>query len=480
MQGFLLVARCALSAVFAVAGVAKLVDRAGSRQSMREFGIPVPLAAPLAVALPVTELACAVALPTGAFAWWGALGSAALLALFIVGIVVNLARGRTPDCHCFGKLHSEPVGWSTVARNAVLAAIAAFVVAQGQGQTGPGLLAWLASLTGVQSTFLGLVVWITGLTALVATVLIQLLAQNGRLMLRIEALEAKTGGRTDPAVPEPGLPVNSPAPAFSLTGLDGIPVSLEALSAVGGKPVLLVFSEAGCSACDALLPDVGRWQREHSDGVMIVPITSGDLHANKAKALRHELQNVLLQATREVADAYQVQRTPGAVLVKDGLIASSLTVGPDAIRDLVFRHTLPPAVTQGAVAPSLSLRDIDGKPTDVAAMNGRRRVLLFWNPTCGFCKAMLKDVKSWERTRSRSAPELLIISAGSPESNREQRFKSHLVIDPVFGAGQVFGATGTPSAVTLDELGRVVSPIVVGASAVLEMLGAPIDSGVTV
>ena len=34
----------------------------------------------------------------------------ALLLAFVGGIVVNLARGTTPDCHCFGQLHSEPAG----------------------------------------------------------------------------------------------------------------------------------------------------------------------------------------------------------------------------------------------------------------------------------------------------------------------------------------------------------------------------------
>jgi hypothetical protein len=39
MYVMLLLIRLILAAVFAVAGVAKLLDRAGSRQSMREFGM---------------------------------------------------------------------------------------------------------------------------------------------------------------------------------------------------------------------------------------------------------------------------------------------------------------------------------------------------------------------------------------------------------------------------------------------------------
>src|SRR5213596_875282 len=100
MNVMLLLIRLILAAVFAVAGVAKLLDRAGSRQSMREFGVPAALASPFAVLLPFAELATAILLLPAASAWWGAAGALALLALFIVAISVNLARGRTPDCHC--------------------------------------------------------------------------------------------------------------------------------------------------------------------------------------------------------------------------------------------------------------------------------------------------------------------------------------------------------------------------------------------
>lgn len=472
----ILVIRLLLAAVFAVAAIAKLFDRSGSRQSMREFGVPAALSPAFATLLPVAELACAVALIRGPWAWWGAIGSLALLTLFIVAIAANLASGRTPDCHCFGKLHSEPVGWATVARNAGLAALAGLVVMQGAGNTGPGLVGWLGTLNRTESAFLLVAGALALLGAIQFTMLFQLLAQNGRLMLRVEALEAKTGGHTETPV-EAGLPVKTEAPAFSLPGLDGIPVTLEALRGLG-RPLMLVFSEPGCSACETVLPDVARWQREHQNRLLIVPISRGDLQVNKAKSLRHGLEHMLLQTNREVSDAYKVQATPSAVLIKDGLVGSPLAAGADDIRNLVFGATLPEPAKQGDRAPALELRDLDGKPLDIAGPRDRRTVLLFWNPSCGFCKAMLKDLKSWERTRSKLAPQLVVISNGSAEANREQGFRSRIVLDQSFGAGRVFGATGTPSAVVIDEEGRVASDVGVGAPAVLALLGAPVQNGV--
>src|ERR671939_1059905 len=147
MDVALLTARLLLAVVFAMAGLAKLADRAGSRQALVGFGLPAVLAAPLGILLPLAELAVAVALLPAAWAWWGALGALALLLLFVAGISFNLARGRTPDCHCFGQLHSEPVGWPTLARNGILAAVAAFVVVQGPERIAPSILDSLASLT---------------------------------------------------------------------------------------------------------------------------------------------------------------------------------------------------------------------------------------------------------------------------------------------------------------------------------------------
>src|SRR5215208_6427661 len=122
MTLLLLIARVLLAAIFAVAGVAKLADREGSRRAVVDFGVPSALAAPLALLLPLAELAVAAALLPASTAWWGALGALALLSVFVVGIGINVARGRKPDCHCFGQLHSAPAGWKTLARNGVLAA----------------------------------------------------------------------------------------------------------------------------------------------------------------------------------------------------------------------------------------------------------------------------------------------------------------------------------------------------------------------
>src|SRR5262249_25066090 len=153
-----------------------------------------------------------------------------LLLLFSVGIGVNLAVGRRPNCHCFGQLAASPIGWPTLTRNLALAAVAGWVVWQGQHGAGASAVAWLGALTTVEGSALlnGLIA--LGLGATTVWLLIQLLAQNGRRLLRLEVLEARVttdavggalNGRGGLLLPPVGLPVGTLAPAFALTGLDG-------------------------------------------------------------------------------------------------------------------------------------------------------------------------------------------------------------------------------------------------------------------
>ena len=85
MSLVLLLARLLLACVFIVAGAAKLADLHGSRQAMRDFGVPSLLATPLGTLLPIAELDVGVALLPALTAWWAALGALILLVVVVVG-----------------------------------------------------------------------------------------------------------------------------------------------------------------------------------------------------------------------------------------------------------------------------------------------------------------------------------------------------------------------------------------------------------
>jgi peroxiredoxin len=328
----LLLARLLLAVVFVAAGAAKLADRAGSRQAVAGFGVP-SLATPLATLLPLAELAVAAALIPAASAWWGALGALALLLLFVAGIGINLARGRNPDCHCFGHLHSAPAGWRTLARNGALAAIAGFVLWEGRESAGPSAVGWLGALSVAQLAALigGLV--LLGLLGAQWWFLLHLLRQNGRLFVCLEALEALAPGGAGAfqkgTQRAGGLPVGEEAPPFALKGLHGETLTLGALRSPG-KPVMLFFTDPNCGPCTAMLPKVGRWQEEHQEKLTIALVSRGGPQENRAKAQEHGVGNVMLQEDWEVSEAYRVVGTPSAVLVTpEGKVGSPVFGGED-------------------------------------------------------------------------------------------------------------------------------------------------------
>lgn len=466
MDGVLLLVRLLLSGTFALAGIAKFADPAVARKSIVDFGAPEFLARPMARLLPLAELACAIALLPSRSAAWGAVGTLALLLLFIAAIGISMARGRRPECHCFGQLHSAPVGWSTLARNVVLSAMAGAVILQGRQTSSPSFIGWYHGLDRFETAVLAFSVSLAALAALWLWSFLHLLQQNGRLLLRLEAVETELGLR--PAPPEPGLPVGTPAPPFRLAALDGSIVTLDALRRAS-ETLLLIFVEPGCGGCDALMPDVAIWQDAYTDRLAIAIVSRGPLETNRAKAAQHRIRNLLLQLDQETSRAYQAEGTPTAVLIQNGRIASPVASGADAIHALVAKATLPPPLAAGDPAPELALPDLNGDAVDLRGLRSHRHLLLFWNPDCGFCEQMLEDIKAWEREPPHGAPQLLVISTGTPEANRAQGLRATVVLDRNFRAGQLFGASGTPAAVLLDEEGRIASSVGVGAQEVLAL-----------
>jgi thiol-disulfide isomerase/thioredoxin len=478
----LLIARLLLVGLFAVAGMAKLADRAGSRQAIVDFGLPVRLATPLGILLPLCELAVAAALIPTATAWWGAVGALALLLLFIVGISINLARGHKPDCHCFGQLHSSPAGWKTLARNGTLAAVAGFVVWEGRDGAGPSAVAWLGTLSAVQLVALVMGLVVVGLLAAQWWFLVHLLRQNGRLLMRLEVLEQSVA-QGDSAAPSAngvsasGLAVGTQAPPFSLSGLYGETLTLEALLSAD-KPVMLIFTDPNCGPCNALLPEIGRWQEEYAEKLTVALISRGEPEENRTKTSEHGVQHVLLQEDWEMAEAYQVKGTPSALLIMpNGKVGSSVASRVEAMRSLVAHVVRPQApipVTKkvGEVAPEVKLPDLEGDTVDLADFRGEKTLVLFWNPGCGFCQQMLPHLKEWERNPPEEAPNLFVVSAGTKEANEEMGLSFPVVLDQNFATGRAFGVGGTPSAVLVDEEGKIASEVAVGAPAVLELAGA--------
>ena len=472
MDALVLASRLLLAAVFVVAAVAKLSDRGGTRDAVEAFGAPKRAGAVLALGLPAAELAVAVLLLPSATALAGALGALVLLALFSAAIALNLVRGRAPECHCFGQLHSEPAGPRTLVRNGALAGVAAFAVVGTAVGADPSAVAWVGRLDGPEAAIAaaaGGAALILGAGAIAYT---SLLRAYGRVLLRLERAEATlaaAGLQVDEAAADPqfGLEPGTPAPAFA--ELDGL--------LAPALPLLLVIARTHFVPCNTLLSKVDEWQVGGADRLTVAVASAGDPDEVRAEAEALGLGRVIVDEDLELYRAFEANGTPSAVLIDpDGSVASWVAPGPSRIEALAAIVLDAPGVPVGAPVPELELPSLEGERLRLAALRGRDTLLLFWNPSCGYCRAMHDDLLAWEAGANGPTPRLVVVSMGDEEATRAEGFASEVVLDEDRVAGSEFGIHGTPMAVLLGADGRVASGVAMGAQAVMA-LARPRDSG---
>ncbi|MHC5699968.1 MauE/DoxX family redox-associated membrane protein [Streptomyces tirandamycinicus] len=328
-----------LAAVFGLAAIAKAADRSGLRRTIVDFGLPARAAAPLGGLLVICELCVAVALAVPPWERGGALGALVLLIGFSFAVALNVSRGRTPACRCFGGLDATPVGWSTVARNGLLASLAAFVAVGGRY---PWLFAGLAVTAAL--AWMGL--------------------RRGR------------GGKVRPGMAAPG---------FSLPDETGRRWSMDRLLAAH-RPLLLVFSDQACGACSALLPQVARWQETHGERITIAVVSGGPQRAGAVAAAgapdgtggapEAAPRRLMADPDRRVTAEYGITATPSAVLIDaERVVLAATAVGAAQIGELVGKALRTPGgptiarravlFASAALAPALAsacaaARDIKG------------------------------------------------------------------------------------------------------------------------
>ena len=492
MEMALLLIRLFLFGVFALAAIGKLLDLKGSEKAVKEFGTPEEFAKFFAVALPFAEIVFAVCLLFPETAWLGAVGALFLLLSFIGGMAWQLSKGRAPECHCFGQIHSEPVSRSGLIRNVIFAILAGFLVIRGSEEQGAALIDNDTSTMATLFSLFGLV-----LTAAAILYLKRILDQQGRILRRLEVLEivARDGlpvDRETAGDPHDGLPIGSPFPDFELETVGGGKVQFRDLLS-RQKPILFLFVSPSCGPCKALLPEAEDWRTELSDRLGIVLISEGTIRENSDKFGGEFGGTVLVQGEREIAERVRARWTPTALLVRsDGAIASRLAAGDRAIRMLVDRirgadiasHNAFIAVSSngarppriGQPVPEFSLPSTNGI-IDSFGLRGRRTLAVFWSSSCSHCVEMMEELKEWEMVREAEDPALLVFADDSRESLRSLGLSSAIAIDKDYSVSEKLGMSGTPSAVLIDETGVIASDTAKGAPDIWALIGRNASRG---
>src|SRR5206468_1306839 len=169
-----------------------------------------------------------------------------------------------------------------------------------------------------------------------------ILLQNGRLLLRIEALERRLDARQEKRTPAlRGLPPGTLVPDFDLPLLNGGRATLRSFR---GRRVLLIFFDPACGFCREMLPDLA------AVGAAATEVERADGRDGTVRAPR--LRTRPLSTSR---------------LLRDGLPA-------------------------GTPAPAFRLPRLDGGAVSLADFSGRRLLLVFSDPECGPCSALAPEL----------------------------------------------------------------------------------------
>jgi peroxiredoxin len=333
----------------------------------------------------------------------------------------------------------------------------------------------------------------------------QLLRQNGRILLRLEALEerlaqAQRMPASPRAAPVPslpvGLPLGSPAPDFALPGLDG---SRKALAEFRGKRQLLVLFNPSCGFCIRMAGDLAALPVDGADGRPVpLVVSTGNAEANRRLVEEHGIRcPVLLQEQMEVAARYQAYGTPmGYLIDEQGQIASEIAMGADALlalaegrvatagvngnghharrgnRDLADSKIQRNGLAAGTPAPTFALPRVEGGELSLEELRGRRVLLIFSDPKCGPCMALAPQLE--QAHRQSDDVQVLMVSRGDVEANRAKVAEFGLtfpvVLQRQWEISRQYAMFATPVGYLIDEAGVVVSEVATGVDAILALL----------
>jgi peroxiredoxin len=327
----------------------------------------------------------------------------------------------------------------------------------------------------------------------------QVVRQNGRILLRLEAVEKRLGQLGEVAARPTGLPVGSAAPDFDLPDLSG---GHQALAQFRGRRVLLIFFGPRCGFCTKMLPGLAALSPDGSDGRPVpVLLTSGDAEGNRRLMQEHGVRcPVLLQEGAELAAKYRVRGTPAGYLIDEqGGIASDLAVGARALLALAVAPTHLGAdgaagkgevhrgkvnrglhtsrlnrsgLKAGTPAPDFRLPRLDGGELSLADYRGRRVLIVFSDPECGPCERLAPHL---ERLHRRATDlHVLMVSRRDRETNRRKVAELGLtfpvVLQTNWEVSLRYGIFATPVGYLIDERGLIAADVARGGEPILGLV----------
>ena len=486
MDALLLIFRLFLFGVLAVAGVGKLLDREGSERAVAAFGMPEPFVRTFAFLIPIAELIFAFCLLFTTYSWLGAVGALLLLVAFIGGMLIQMIKGEAPDCHCFGQIHSEPVGPRSLIRNILIAVLPIVLLISGRSNQGYALGDTNAQvLSNVVLALLAIA------TIVSVSYLSRLSRENSSLKRRVELLEMIDNGgvpieRDEAGDPTDSLPIGAPFPDFSLPDTRGRTVTFDHLIA-DPLPKLFLFVGPACKPCKSMLDEFSQWRREFEDRVRLVFISKGTPEENADRFGDDLSGGMLLQKNMEFGGELHIKWTPAAIFVNaEGNVASHPAVGDIAIRDLIGKlrsedfskwgYHIKNSQKRGRVKigeaiPEFQTADLNGNLVSKSTFIGKPTLTFFLSTTCGYCGEVIDQIRKWERSPGRNGTNAIVFSDGDVETHRNYGLDTPIVIDSGYKLSANLGMFSVPSGVIINEDGLIASETALGGPMIWSLIG---------
>jgi peroxiredoxin len=321
--------------------------------------------------------------------------------------------------------------------------------------------------------------------------LLHVVRQHGRLLLRVEALEARIWTDEVPGQAElAGLLPATLFPPFLLPSLDNGEVALEQFR---GERVLLVHWSPDCGYCRQIAPDLARLQEGlRKRKTKLVLVSYGSPEANRTLVEEHGLTcRVLLQPDRATVEGFAHMGTPVAYLLDEkGRIAKPVAVGARDVPELAAHaaghhsrlQTERPmsesriereGLKAGTPAPPFELPTLRGETASLAEQRGRRVLLVFSDPDCGPCESVLPELARLHRERRSDGLEIIMVSRGALEENRRKAEAFGIDFPVVLQSGwklsKKYGIFATPIAFLINEEGVIERDVARGPSEILSL-----------
>lgn len=333
----------------------------------------------------------------------------------------------------------------------------------------------------------------------------QLVRQNGRILLRLEAIEKQLRPRAEANPRSPGrLSRGRVAPDFELPDLTG---TRRKLSEFRGKDLLLIFFNPKCGYCAKMVEDLSRLPMDGTPGrPMPLVVSTGDALENRQLVERYGIRcPVLLQDQMEVASEFRAQGTPmGYRIDSQGRVASELAVGAEPLLRLASSDASelqktsgkikgPKAHTKqadpslahsrlnrnglkaGTIAPDFRLPRLDEGELSLAELRGRCVLLVFSDPNCGPCDELAPQLEKIHQER----PDLqvLMVSRRDAEATRAKAISLGLsfpiVMQNQWEISLKYAKFATPIGYLIDERGTTLRDVAVGVGPILALAEEP-------